>query len=468
LKNNKKVELLAPAGNLEKLKMAIIYGADAVYMGGEEFGLRAGADNFSREDMLEGIEFAHARGKKVYITVNIIPHNEDLEGLHDYIKFIEKSNADGVILSDPGIITAFRETAPNIELHLSTQANNTNWRSASFWYEQGIKRIVLARELSFEEIKDIRKRVPKDLELEIFIHGSMCISYSGRCLLSNYMADRDSNRGLCAQPCRWKYFLTEEKRPGEYFPVYENDRGTFIFNSKDLCMIEYIPELVDSGVSSLKIEGRMKSSYYVATVVKSYREALDKYYEDPEHYEYDPAWLEEISKASHREFTSGFFTGKTTEKDQVYQNSSYIRNYDFVGIVMEYNKNTGIARVEQRNRMFDGDTVELVSPDGPYFLHKIHNMKNEDGEDIDVQHGFLKHNYMKKQQRLKPQLPVVTKSLAKMHPACSFFFVFLYCLISYLISSYCLICFSSSTYHLKICCNRQLVLISCLCSLLSF
>jgi len=380
----KKVELLAPAGNLEKLKMAVIYGADAVYAGGEEYGLRAYADNFSEQDLRAGIEFAHARGKKVYLTMNIIPHNEDLEGMADYVLKARDMGVDAIILSDPGVFSIVKETAPDMEIHLSTQANNTNWRSAKFWYDHGVKRIILARELSLKEIKEIRERVPEDLELEIFVHGAMCISYSGRCLLSNYMAGRDSNRGFCAHPCRWKYYLMEEKRPGEYMPVYENDRGTFIYNSKDLCMIEHIPEMLDAGVQSFKIEGRMKSSFYVATVVKAYREAIDSYYENPEEYRFDPRWLEEVSKASHREYTTGFYFGKTTGKDQIYNTSSYIRGYDFVGLVTAYNKNTGIATVEQRNRMFTGDEIEVVRPKGNFFVQKIRSMKNADGEDIEV------------------------------------------------------------------------------------
>jgi len=380
----KKVELLAPAGNLEKLKMAVIYGADAVYLGGEEYGLRAYADNFTPDTLKEGIDFAHSKGKKVYLTMNVIPHNDDLNGMGDYVKFAEEAGVDSIILSDPGVFSIVREVAPNMEIHISTQANNTNWRSARFWYEQGAKRIILARELSLKEIKEIREKVPEDLQLEIFIHGAMCISYSGRCLLSNYMAGRDSNRGLCAHPCRWKYYLVEEKRPGEYMPVFENERGTFIYNSKDLCMIEYIPEILESGVESLKIEGRMKSSYYVATVVRSYRQALDSYYNNPESYRFNPEWLEEVSKASHREFTTGFYFNKPTGKDQIYHTSSYIREYDFVGLVTAYDRNTGIATVEQRNRMFVGDEIEVVRPKGGYFTQVIKEMKNIDGENIEV------------------------------------------------------------------------------------
>lgn len=378
-----KVELLAPAGNLEKLKMAIIYGADAVYLGGEEFGLRANADNFTREQLIEALDFAHSRGKKVYVTMNIIPHNDDFSGIPNYVRTITELGVDAIILSDPGVFALVKQISPNMEIHLSTQANNTNYMSAKFWYDQGVKRIVLARELSINEISEIRKKTSSDLELEIFIHGAMCISYSGRCLLSNYMTGRDSNRGLCAHPCRWQYHLVEEKRPGEYFPVYENERGTFIFNSRDLCMIEYLPSIINAGVTSLKIEGRMKSAYYVATVVKAYRQALDSYYETGPNYRFDTKWLEEVSKASHREFTSGFYFEKPSSETQIYHTSSYIRDYDFIGVVLEYNPSTSIAKIEQRNRMFVGEEIEVVNPEGDFFVQTIDSMKNIDGEEID-------------------------------------------------------------------------------------
>lgn len=378
------MELLAPAGNLEKLKIAFAYGADAVYIGGEEYSLRAYADNFSLDDMRKGIEIAHSIGKKVYITMNIIPHNSDIKNIEDYLKEISYLKADAIILSDPGVFMIVKDAIPCMKIHLSTQANNTNWASAKFWYDRGVSRIILARELSLGEIAEIREKVPKDLQLEMFIHGSMCISYSGRCLLSNYMVHRDSNRGMCAHPCRWKYYLMEEKRPGEYMPILENERGTFIFNSKDLCMVEHIPEIIQSGVTSLKIEGRMKSLYYVATVVKVYREIIDSYYNNPEEYRFDPMWLEEISKASHREFTTGFYFEKPEEVGQIYHTSSYIREYDFVGLVLEYDKSTGIAKVEQRNPIFTGDVVEVVGPKGTYFKQKITLMKDQEGESIDT------------------------------------------------------------------------------------
>lgn len=381
----KKPELLAPAGNLEKLKMAVIYGADAVYLGGEEFGLRAAADNFNTEEMKEGVEFAHSRGKKVYVTANIIPHNEDLQGLPEYIREVSEIGVDALIVSDLGVFAIAKEVAPDLEIHISTQANNTNWKSAEFWHKLGAKRIILARELSLQEIKEIREKVPADVELECFVHGAMCISYSGRCLLSNYMANRDANRGACAHPCRWKYYLVEEKRPGEYMPVVENERGTFIYNSKDLCMIEHIPELLKSGISSLKIEGRVKSAYYVATVVKAYRQAIDAYMDNPEKYVFDPALLDELKKVSHREYTTGFYFGKPSGKEQIYHTSSYIREYDIVGLVKEYDPVTGIAIIEQKNRFFVGDEVEVVQPDKPFFFTQIiEEMRNEEGQAINV------------------------------------------------------------------------------------
>ncbi|WP_053957082.1 peptidase U32 family protein [Inediibacterium massiliense] len=380
----KKIELLAPAGDLERLKMAIIYGADAVYIGGQVFGLRASAKNFSLEDIKRGVEFAHDRGKKVYVTLNIIPHNEDLKELDEYLKELSRINIDAVILSDPGTLMYVKEYMPHMEIHLSTQANNTNYMSAKFWYSQGVKRVVLARELAFEEIKEIRENIPVDLELEAFIHGAMCISYSGRCLLSNYMANRDANRGECAHPCRWEYYLMEEKRPGEYIPVFEDERGTYFFNSKDLCMIEYIPELIESGIYSLKIEGRMKSAYYVANIVNVYRKAIDTYYEKKDQYEYDPKWMDEIKKASHREFTTGFYMNKPTHKEQLYQTSSYVREYDFLGLVKDYDHESGIATIEQRNRLFKGDEIEVMGPNMRIFTQKVEYMWNEKGEEISV------------------------------------------------------------------------------------
>lgn len=377
-------ELLAPAGDLEKLKMAIVYGADAVYLGGEEFGLRKASKNFTLDEIDEGVKFAHDRKRKVYVTLNIIPHNEDLTGLDEYVKRLDEIGIDGVIVADAGIFSIVRKVSPKMPIHLSTQANVTNIEAVRFWYDLGVRRIVLARELSLEEIIEIKKNMPSDLELETFVHGAMCISYSGRCLLSNYMAGRDSNRGECAHPCRWKYYLMEEKRPGEYYPIYETDNGSFIFNSKDLCMIEHIPELVNAGISSFKIEGRVKSQYYVATIVRAYRMALDEYFNLKEEYEFNHEWIDEIKKASYRDFTTGFYFGKPTGEEQVYTSSSYIREYDFVGLVLDYDSETGIATIEQRNRMFVGDEIEVFGPKKKFFTQKIDKMWDEDGNEIDV------------------------------------------------------------------------------------
>lgn len=380
----RKVELLAPAGDLEKLKMAIIYGADAVYLGGEAFGLRKRSKNFSVDQIKEGVDFAHERGKKVYLTLNIVPHNKDLVGLEEYVTELYNIDVDAVIVSDPGMYTIIKKVVPKMEIHISTQASITNYETIMFWYNLGARRIVLARELSFEEIKEITSKIPEDLDIEAFIHGAMCMSYSGRCLLSNYMTGRDANMGDCAQPCRYKYAVVEEKRPGEYFPIEENDEGTFIFNSKDLCMIEFIPELINSGIYSFKVEGRVKSSYYVATVLRSYRMTIDAYYKDTENYIYNTKLLEEIKKVSHRDFTTGFYFGKPTDEAQIYSTSSYIRGYDFLGMVLDYDKETQIATIEQRNRMFIGEEIEIFGPGVDYFTQKIDKMWDDSGNEIEV------------------------------------------------------------------------------------
>ena len=375
----KKCELLAPAGSLEKLKIAILYGADAVYIGGEEFSLRVAAENFTPEEMRAGIEFAHARDKKVYVTANIIPHNRDVGRFAAYAKEIKEMGADAILVSDLGVFQEVHQAVPDLDIHISTQANNVNWATVLAWYQMGAKRIVLARELSLEEIREIRQHIPDDCELEAFVHGAMCISYSGRCLLSNYMTHRDSNLGACSHPCRWNYSLMEEKRPGEYFPVYENENGTFIFNSKDLCMASHIGDVIESGIFSLKIEGRVKNELYVATVVRAYREAIDAYYAKepfPEHI------FKELEKVSHREYTTGFYYGMGKEGAQVYTNSTYIRNYDIVGIVRSVQN--GIATVEQRNRFFVGDTVEIIQPNLPTVIEKVPSMTNAEGEGISV------------------------------------------------------------------------------------
>ena len=379
-----KPELLAPGGSLTKLKTAIDYGADAVYIGGEAFSLRAAAENFSEDDIKRGLEYAHARGKKVYLTANIIPHNDDIDAFEKYVDEIRPLGFDAVLISDPGMFDIMREKAPEIPIHVSTQANNTNYRSAIMWHKLGATRIVLAREMSFREIAEIREKIPADLELEAFVHGAMCISYSGRCLLSNYMTGRDSNQGMCAHPCRWNYKLVEETRPGEYMDVFENERGTFIFNSKDLCMIERIPELVKSGISSFKLEGRVKTEYYVAVVTGAYRREIDRYFENPEKYEFNPAEYEELCKVSHRPYSAGFYYGKPDSEGQVYGSSSYIRDYDLVGIVTDYDEKSGLATLTQRNRFFKGDTVEIIRPMKPYLTQKIERIIDDKGEEIEV------------------------------------------------------------------------------------
>lgn len=380
----KKPELLAPAGDLEKLKIAVEYGADAVYFGGEMFSLRSGAGNLTAEEMAEGVEFAHARGVKCHMALNIFAHNEDIEPLAEYLDVIKDIPIDAFIVSDPGVMAMVRDKIPDAEIHLSTQANMTNYVTAGFWYRQGVKRLVLARELTFDEIREIRAGIPEDMELEAFVHGAMCISYSGRCLLSNFMINRDANRGQCAHPCRWKYRLVEEQRPGEYYPVEEDGRGTYIMNSKDLCMLEHIPEIVDAGISSVKIEGRMKSIFYVASVVSAYRKAIDAYCADPDGYEYDPEWMKELMKASHREFTTGFYFNKPTDKDQNYQTSDYTRDYSFIGLVKDYDPDTGLAVVEQRNKMVLGDGIEVFGPGMICFEQKLDELLDENGEAIEA------------------------------------------------------------------------------------
>ena len=372
-----KIELLAPAGDLEKLKAAVLYGADAVYLGGRHFGLRAGAGNFSEEELIEGVRFAHGKGVQVYVTVNIFAHNSDLEVLPAYLETIRAAGADAVIVSDPGVIDLIRRLHPGLPIHLSTQANTTNWAAASFWERLGVKRIVLARELSLPEIGQIRDKV--QLELEIFVHGAMCISYSGRCLLSNYLTGRDANRGDCAQSCRWRYALVEEKRPGEYFGIEEDERGSYILGSRDLCLIEHIPQLVKAGINSFKIEGRMKSVNYVAGVVKVYREALDAYLADPENYTFNPAWWEEISKVSHRSYTTGFLSGSPGVSGQHYEGEIYKRSRVFVGLVRDYDHTSGLALVEQRNRFALGDEVEVLVPGGNNFSQKIIEIIDQEG-----------------------------------------------------------------------------------------
>ena len=357
-------ELLIPAGSLEVLKVAVLYGADAVYLGGEAFGLRAKAKNFTLEEIREGIDFAHSHGVKVYITANILAHNGDLPGVEAYFSELRELKPDALIISDPGVFAIARRVCPEIDIHISTQANNTNYGTYRFWWELGARRVVSARELSLAEIREIRDRIPEEMEIESFIHGAMCISYSGRCLLSNFLTGRDANQGACTHPCRWKYSLVEETRPGEYFPVMENDRETFIFNSKDLCMIEHIPEMVEAGIDSFKIEGRMKTALYVATVTRAYRLAIDAFRRDPEEYRANLAWYrEEIGKCTNREFSTGFYFGKPGPDSQIYENSTYITNSVYLGRVDAVD-GEGRCRLEQKNKFSVGEELELMKPDG--------------------------------------------------------------------------------------------------------
>ena len=380
-------ELLIPASSLEVLKIAVIYGADAVYIGGEAFGLRAKAKNFSMEEMREGIRFAHDHEVKVYVTANILAHNDDLEGVREYFKeldsFAKEEKPDALIIADPGVFMIAKEVCPDIERHVSTQANNTNYETYRFWYGLGAKRVVSARELSLNEIKELRANIPDDLEIETFIHGAMCISYSGRCLLSNYFTGRDANQGACTHPCRWKYYIVEETRPNEYMPVYENERGTYIFNSKDLCMIEHIPELMESGIDSFKIEGRMKTALYVATVARTYRKAIDDYKESSELYKKNLPWyLDQISNCTYRQFTTGFFFGKPSDEAQIYDNNTYLKEYTYLGIVGEQNEE-GLYRIEQRNKFSVGEEIEIMKPDGENLTVTVKRIVDEDGADME-------------------------------------------------------------------------------------
>ncbi|MCI9201273.1 MAG: U32 family peptidase [Lachnospiraceae bacterium] len=379
----KKPELLIPAGSLEVLKTAVVFGADAVYIGGEAFGLRAKAKNFGKEEMEEGIRFAHEHGVKVHVTANILAHNGDLSGAEDYLKELKALKPDALIVADPGIFTIAREICPEIDIHISTQANNTNYGTFCFWGRQGAKRVVSARELSLAEIKEIRENIPEDLEIESFIHGAMCISYSGRCLLSSYFTGRDANQGACTHPCRWKYAVMEEKRPGEFFPVYENERGTYIFNSKDLCMIEHIPEMIDAGIDSFKIEGRMKTALYVATVARTYRKAIDDYMESEEKYRKNMDWYKtEISKCTYRQFTTGFYFGKPDEQTQIYDSNTYVNECIYLGTVEEKDKE-GRAKISQRNKFCVGDTIEIMKPDGRNIETTVLSLTTQEGESVE-------------------------------------------------------------------------------------
>ena len=372
-------ELLIPASCLEVLKIAVLYGADAVYIGGEAFGLRAKAKNFSLAEMQEGVEFAHAHGVKVYVTANILAHNDDLSGVRVYFEELKAVKPDALIISDPAVFTIAKEVLPEMEIHISTQANNTNYGTFLFWHRLGAKRVVTARELSLAEIKEIREHIQDDMEIESFVHGAMCISYSGRCLLSSFMAGRDANRGACTHPCRWKYSVVEESRPGEYMPVYENERGTYIFNSKDLCMIEHIEDLMDAGIDSLKVEGRMKTALYVATVARTYRKALDDYAISPETYAQNMEWYKaEIGKCTTRKFTTGFFYGKPDSDTQIYDNNTYTQEYVYLGIAGRADSE-GRFRLEQRNKFTVGEVIEIMKPDGQNIRTEVLGIWDEEG-----------------------------------------------------------------------------------------
>lgn len=384
-------ELLVPAGNLEKLKIGVHYGADAVYLSGKEYGLRSYAGNFTLSEMEEGIRFAHEHRVKVYVTVNIVARNDDFADLPDYLNSLSKLGVDGLIVSDPGIILQVRRSAPHLPIHLSTQLSTSNWCSAQFWQQQAVTRINLSRELSIQEIALIKQRVP--VEIEIFIHGALCVSYSGRCLLSTYLAQRESNRGECAHPCRWKYTLMEEKRPDCYFPITEDKYGSYIFNSKDLCLIEYLPEIIAAGVDALKIEGRMKGIHYVAGVTRIYRHALDCYGENPEGYQFQAKWLEELKKVSHRDYTTGFFLGPPSREGFNYTTSEYIRTHELVGVVKEVLPSTGgrshsdaarLVKLQVRNKVIQGEEVEFIDKDLNSYHTRLEEMMNEKREIIQL------------------------------------------------------------------------------------
>ncbi|WP_262122270.1 peptidase U32 family protein [Anaerococcus sp. Marseille-Q5996] len=390
---DKKVELLAPAGDMERLEAAIKFGADAVFMAGDSFGLRANAKNFDRDAMKKAVDYAHGNGVRVHITMNIVPHDEDMVGLEDYLKYLDEIGVDALIISDPGIFSIAKELT-DIELHVSTQASVTNSATVNFWHKMGAKRVILARELSLEEIIEIRNNTPKDLEIEVFVHGAMCISYSGRCLLSNYMTGRDANRGDCSQACRWKYSIQEENRPGEYYPIEEDGSGTYIMNSKDLCLIDELDKLIEAGIDSFKIEGRMKTAFYVATVIRSYRQVIDAYYEGNYNDETVEKYFNELQKASHRHYTKGFFHKKPDGEDQIYENSSYIRKYDFIGTVLEYNPETKQAIIEQRNRFFPGEDIEIFGNSKDFFEYTIDSIRNAKGEELEVANKPKEKIYM--------------------------------------------------------------------------
>ncbi len=379
----REIELLIPASSLEVLKVAVTYGANAVYIGGEMFGLRAKAKNFSMEDIAEGVKYAHAHNVRVFVTVNIVAHNNDLDGIREYIKELDEIGVDALIISDAGVFSIAKEVAPNMEIHISTQANSTNYATYNFWYQMGAKRVVAARELSLAEIKQIRENIDEKMEIECFIHGAMCISHSGRCLLSNYFTGRNANMGACTHPCRWKYYVVEESRPGEYLPVEETERGTYIFNSKDLCMIEHVPEMVEAGIDSFKIEGRMKTALYVAAVARTYRKAIDDYLESEELYKQNLDYYKaEIAKCTYRQFTTGFYFGKTDENAQIYDSNTYVKEYTYIGIVQSENEK-GMYELEQRNKFSVGEQIEAMNPDGTNLFVTVEKIEDEDGNEME-------------------------------------------------------------------------------------
>ncbi len=377
-------ELMVPASSPEALKTAVIFGADAVYIGGEAYSLRAKAKNFTSSEMAEGIAFAHAHQVKVYVTANIFAHNSDLAGIENYFHEMKELRPDALIIADPGVFLIAKRICPDIPIHISTQANNTNYETCRFWYEQGAKRIVAARELSLAELKELKDRMPSGMELECFVHGAMCISYSGRCLLSNYFTGRDANQGECTHPCRWKYAVMEETRPGEYLPVEENERGTFLFNSRDLCMVDHIPDLMDAGIDSFKVEGRMRTALYVATVARTYRKAIDDYQNDPACYEKNLPWYrEQINACTHRPFSTGFFYGKPDREAQIYEENSYLTEYTYLGIIGEGGSEKTGYPIEQRNKFSVGEQIEIMRPDGKDIPARVLAIFDESGESME-------------------------------------------------------------------------------------
>lgn len=381
-----KPEVLSPAGDYERLVAAVDFGADAVYLAGKEFGMRASQTNFDNETLKKGVEYAHSRGVKVYLTINTLPRNDEIDRLPQYLKEVEKIGVDAVIASDIGVLTLVKEHTPNMEIHVSTQAGVVNYQTCLALYKMGAKRVVLARELSLSEIAEIRERIPDDLDIEVFVHGAMCMSFSGRCLISSYMTGRDANRGECAQPCRWKYNLVEEKREGQYFPVYEDDKGSYILNAKDLCMLPYIDKLYKAGVTSFKIEGRAKSSYYTSVVTNAYRIAADLMFENPDNFVL-PDWLyEEVQKVSHRRYSTGFFFDTP---DQYYETGGYIRNYDIIAVVEGYKD--GYLCCLQKNKFCRGDEVELLEPGNKPVSMIMTDLLDEKGEPIEsAPHALMK------------------------------------------------------------------------------